>query len=332
MSKPRNEERRRATQRLAIGLALLGLLALASLFIGVADVSPQSLLDPQTRAVALEALFDSRVPRTFALILAGSSLAVSGVIMQLLARNRFVEPSTAGTVESAGLGMLLMLMVFPGAPVVVKSLVAALFALAGTALFLRLLRRVPPHAPLLVPLTGIMLGGIIGSLTAFIAFRFDMMQSLGAWRHGDFSVVIAGRYELLWLTFALAALAYLAADRFTIAGLGGDMSRNLGLNHRQTMSAGLVIVSMVSAIVVTTVGSIPFLGLVVPNLVSQIMGDNLRRTLPVIAMTGAALVLACDMIGRLIVAPYEIPVGTVFGVVGSAIFLHLLLRHATRAA
>lgn len=317
---------------LTAGLLVLGALAAASLFIGVADLTPARLADPATREAAMSTLMDSRLPRTMALLLSGSCLAIAGVIMQMLTRNRFVEPTTAGTTEAAGFGMLVMLLLFPGAPVVIKSLVAAGFACAGTAVFLRLLRAVPPGASLLVPLTGIMFGGIVGSVTAFIAHRYGLMQSLGAWRNGDFSVVISGRYELLWLTLVLSVAAYLAADRFTIAGLGGDMSRNLGLDYGKTMAVGLVIVSLVSALVVTTVGSIPFLGLVVPNLVSLAAGDNLRRTLPWMAISGAALVLVCDMVGRLIVAPYEIPAGTVFGVLGSAVFLYLLLGRSTRAA
>jgi ABC-type enterochelin transport system, permease component len=326
-----NESDRPQLLALAAGLGLVGLLACVSLFVGVSDVTPGRLLDPATREAALETLLWSRLPRTFALMLAGSALSVAGVIMQLLARNRFVEPSMVGTVESAGLGTLLMLLFFPGAAVMAKTLVAAAFALAGTALFFRILRAVPPHAPLLVPLTGIMFGGIIGSVTAYLAYRMNLLQALGAWRNGDFSLVIAGRYELLWLTLGATIAAYVAADRFTIAGLGADMSRNLGLDYGRARALGLAIVAVVTAVVVTTVGSIPFIGLVVPNLVSLAMGDNLRRTLPFVALSGAGLVLACDIAGRLVVAPYEIPVGTVFGVLGSLVFLTLLLRRTGHA-
>lgn len=95
---------------------------------------------------------------------------------------------------------------------------------------------------------------------------------------------------------------------------------------------GLVIVSVITALTVVTVGMIPFVGLVVPNLVARVMGDNLRRSLPWVAVTGALLVLACDIIGRVARYPYEIPVGTVFGALGSGLFLYLLLRDRPRAA
>ncbi|PZU20844.1 MAG: iron ABC transporter permease [Shinella sp.] len=311
-------------------LAVLVPLAILSLFTGVSNVSPATLFAGDARAAMV--LVESRVPRTIALILAGSGMAVAGTIMQMLARNRFVEPSTAGTVESAGLGILAVLLLAPGLPVFAKMLVAAVFALAGTLLFLAILRRIPLRSVLMVPLIGIMLGGVISAITTFFAYRYNMQQSLGAWMSGDFSAVLRGRYELLWFSFAMTVIAYIAADRFTVAGLGEDFATSLGLKYTSVMALGLGIVSMVTAAVVVSAGMVPFLGLIVPNVISMIMGDALRRTLPWIAASGAALVLVCDIAGRTINAPYEIPVGTVLGIIGSGFFLYMLLRRQSRAA
>lgn len=310
----------------AAAAILVAVLAVVSVFVGVGDVSPGALLGRNPDDRALQLLLVSRIPRTLAIVLAGMSMSVAGMIMQMLTRNRFVEPSTAGTAESASLGILTVTLLAPDIPVFAKMLVASGFALAGTALFLRILRAVPLRSVLIVPLIGIMLGGVISAITTFIAYRFDLLQSLNAWMTGDFSGVLRGRYELLWLSFALTAIAYMAAHRFTVAGLGEDFTTNLGLNYKAVMRLGLVIVSMVTAVVVVTVGMIPFLGLIVPNIVSVAMGDNMRRSLPWVALLGAGLVLACDITGRLIRYPYEIPIGTTMGVVGSALFLYLLLR------
>lgn len=311
---------------LILALLLALTLAIVSLFVGVSNVSLATLFAPDTSTDALRVLLVSRIPRTLALILAGSSMAIAGLIMQMLVRNRFVEPSTAGTTESAGLGLLTVTLIAPDTPIFGKMLVAAVFALAGTALFLRILRQVPLRDVLLVPLIGIMLGGVISAVTTFFAYRFDLLQSLGAWMTGDFSGVLRGRYELLWVGFLFAIAAYLAADRFTVAGMGRDFTTNLGLNYRRVMALGLTIVSLVSAVVVVTVGMIPFLGLIVPNVVSLMMGDNMRRSVPWVATLGAVFVLSCDIIGRTVRAPYEIPIGTVVGVIGSVLFLYLLLR------
>lgn len=301
-------------------------LAIVSLFVGVSDVSLATLFAPETSTDSLRVLLVSRIPRTLALILAGSSMAIAGLIMQMLVRNRFVEPSTAGTTESAGIGLLVVTLLAPETPIFGKMLVAAVFALAGTALFLRILRQVPLRDVLLVPLIGIMLGGVISAITTFFAYRFDLLQSLGAWMTGDFSGVLRGRYELLWVGFIFAIAAYLAADRFTVAGMGRGFTTNLGLNYRRVMALGLTIVSLVSAVVVVTVGMIPFLGLIVPNVVSLMIGDNMRRSVPWVATLGAVFVLTCDIIGRTVRAPYEVPIGTVVGVIGSGLFLYLLLR------
>lgn len=301
-------------------------LAVVSVFIGASQVSLLTLFSAHPDAMASQVLVVSRIPRTLALILAGMSMAVAGSIMQMLARNRFVEPSTAGTVESASLGMLVVALFWPGLPPFGKMLVASAFALGGTALFLAILRRIPLRSALIVPLVGLVLGGVISAVTTFFAYRYDLLQSMHAWTTGDFSAVLRGRYELLWISLALTVAAYLAADRFTVAGMGADFATNVGLNHRRMMNLGLVIVAMVTASVVVTAGIVPFLGLIVPNLVSLFMGDNLRRSLPWVALIGSAFVLLCDIVGRLVLYPYEIPIGTIVGVVGSAIFLALLLR------
>ncbi len=316
---------------LLIATALIAL-SLISLLIGASDMSPAALLWLEEGQHATQILLISRIPRTLSLILAGMAMAVAGTIMQMLTQNRFVEPSTAGTVESASFGLLIVSLLAPEASVIVKMLAAAGCALAGTALFLRILRLVPLRSVLTVPLVGIMLGGIISAITTFFAYRYDLLQSLNAWTTGDFSGVLRGRYELLWIAFALTILAYFAADRLTLAGMGGDFTTNLGLRYRSVVSFGLVIVSMVTATIVVTVGMLPFLGLIVPNVVSMMIGDNMRRSLPWIAALGAGLVLACDIVGRVVYYPYEVPIGTIMGIVGSGLFLVLLLKGRERLA
>lgn len=318
--------------RLILAILITIVLAVLSLFVGVSDVSLGTLLSSAPEDRPMQVLLISRIPRTLAIVLSGSAMAVAGLVMQMIVRNRFVEPSTAGTTESASLGFLVATIFAPGWPMMGKMLIAAAFALAGTALFLRILRAVPLRDQLLVPLVGIMLGGIIGAITSFFAYRFELLASLLAWTMGDFSGILRGRYELLWIGLGCGVLAYIAADRFTVAGMGKDFTTNLGLNYQRVMVLGLVIVSMVSAVVLVSVGSIPFLGLIIPNLVSLLVGDNMRRTVPWVAVMGAGFVLACDILGRVVRYPYEIPISVVVGVIGSAVFLLLLLRTRRNAA
>ncbi|MGY2083444.1 ABC transporter permease [Blastococcus sp. SYSU DS0539] len=326
------EGRRRGVRRWHVAVALLALVAasVASLFIGVSDLTPLDLLHPDEAQARV--FLVSRVPRLAAILLAGSAMAVAGLVMMSLTRNRFVSPQTAGTTEWVGLGIVVATLVFGGTSVLGKMLIATAFSLAGTFFFVWLLRRIVLTDMIVVPLIGILLGGVVSAAATFLAYRFDLLQSLDAWMNGDFSGVLAGRYELLYLVLAATVIAYLYADRFSVAGMGESFAINLGIAYTRVVTIGLVIASVVTAIVVVSVGSIPFLGLVVPNLVTLAMGDNLRRVLPVTALTGAAFVLVCDVLGRTIRYPYEIPVGTIGGVIGGVLFIGLLLRSRTRDA
>lgn len=314
------------------GLPLIAVLAVVSLFVGVSTLTPAALWHEGLSGRSGQILFASRLPRTLALMLAGAGMAMAGLVMQILVRNRFVEPSTVGTTEAAGLGILLVMLFAPDLPVIARMMVAAAFGLAGTVLFLAVLRAVPLRSMLMVPLMGILLSGVIGAVSTFVAYRYDFLQSLTAWMQGDFSIILRGRYEMLWLAAGMLVALYVAADRFTVAGLGKEVATSLGLNHRAVVWLGLTLVALISAAVVATVGNIPFLGLVVPNIVSLMVGDNTRRSLPLVVAGGALMVLACDIMGRVLIRPYEIPIGTTMGVIGSAVFLYLLLRGRGRVA
>jgi len=275
--------------------------------------------------------FVSRVPRLVAVLTAGMGMSVVGLIMQQLARNKFVSPGTSGTTEAAMLGVLTTMLLVPGWPILGKMAIAFAFALSGAFVFMAILQRAKFKDVIYVPLIGIMFGGIISSITGFFAYRHNALQSLGAYMFGGFNDVLRGRYELLYIAVPIVVLAYLFADRFTLAGMGHDFATNLGLNYYQVVNIGLSLVALTTAVVVLTVGSIPYLGLIVPNVVSIILGDNLRKTLPWTAITGALFVLICDVLGRVIIFPYEIPISLIIGVFGSIIFLWLILRRGVYA-
>jgi iron complex transport system permease protein len=272
--------------------------------------------------------FASRLPRTIALILAGSAFAIIGLIMQLLTRNRFVEPGTTGATDAAALALLAVLLTAPAMPLWGKAIIASIGALVGVMGFLALARRIPSRSSVLVPIVGILYAGVIGSVTMFIAYRIDVLQELLSWSIGDFSGIVRGRYEILFFAAAAAIIAWVAADRFTVAGLGDDTARGLGLNTRGVMMTGVVIIAVVTGILMVVTGAIPFLGLIVPNIVSRLIGDNMRRAVPLVALLGAALVLLCDIIGRVVRFPFELPISIVMGVIGGVVFLWLLVGTA----
>ncbi|MTV23124.1 ABC transporter permease [Staphylococcus delphini] len=316
--------------RLDVLIILLVIATCFSVFIGVSEVSPihiHHLTDEQQNI-----LLSSRIPRTVSIIISGSSLAVCGLIMQQLTRNKFVSPTTAGTMDWARLGVLIALIAFPEAHILLKLLFATLLSLFGTMLFMQILRRIQFKDVIFIPLVGIMLGNIVSSFSSFVALRTNAVQSIGNFMQGNFSIITSGRYETLYISVPLLILAFVFANQFTIAGMGKSFSVNLGLHYEKVVNIGLVIASMITALVVVTVGMMPFLGLIVPNLVSLFRGDHLKNALPHTAVFGALFVMICDVIGRLVIFPYEMTIGLTIGVIGSFIFIVMLMKGRSRNA
>lgn len=310
--------------RLSILIIIAIVLSGISLFVGATDISPMDLLDIHSEKT--EIFLISRVPRLLAIILAGAGMSIAGLIMQSLSRNKFVSPTTAGTLDAAKLGILISILLFPQASYMQKIIFSFVFALLGTLLFMRLLDRIKFKDVIFVPLIGIMYGNILSSITTFFAYQGDLIQNINTWLMGSFMLIISGRYELLFVSVPAIILAYIYANKFTVAGMGEEFAKNLGLSYKTVINIGLIIVAIISTTVLLTVGMIPFLGLIVPNIVSLYMGDNLKKTIPHTIVLGVAFLLACDIISRIIVFPFEVPVNVTVAVIGSAIFLIMLFR------
>ena len=305
-------------------ILLIIVLSVISIFLGVIDLSPKDLF--QLTEEQKEVLLISRIPRLVSILIAGASMSIAGLIMQQLSRNRFVSPTTAGTLDSARFGVLLSMMIFTAASPLQKILVSFTFALIGTFIFMKILEKIKFKDPVFIPLVGLMFGSIIESLTTFFAYRNDLIQNMTSWMQGDFSMVMSGNYEFLYISIPTLVIAYMYANKFTIAGMGEDFSINLGLNYRRVVNLGLIISALVTATVVLSVGVIPFLGLIIPNIVYIYQGEHLKNNLIHTALLGALFVLVCDIIGRAVIYPYEIPINLTVGVIGSGIFIYLLLR------
>ena len=303
-----------------VGLVVVGGLVAASLFVGQYDIFGAE--------DGAQMFLITRIPRTIALVLAGAVMAMCGLVMQMITQNRFVEPTTTGTTEWAGLGLLLVMIVAPGSPLVVKMIVAVITAFIGTSIFFAFLQRITLRSSVIVPIVGIMLGAVVGAVSTFIALQTDMLQSLGIWFAGSFTGIIQGKYEPLLVVIVVVVAVFVAADRFTAAGLGEEFSTNIGLDYRAVVLLGTGLIAIATGIVTVVVGNLPFLGLIVPNIVSMFRGDDLRSNLPWVALTGIALVTVCDLLGRTIIAPFEVPVSLILALVGAIVFIALIVRRS----
>lgn len=302
---------------------ILVVLSICSLFVGVLDIKLSDLAGGDVQQ--WEIFFISRLPRLLAILCTGIGMSVAGLIMQQLCMNKFVSPTTGATISSAQFGILLALLYMPSSTLWGRAIFAFVTAILGTWIFVWFIQRVQFKDVVMVPLVGIMFGNVIGGITNFLAYKYEMTQALSSWLVGHFSLVLRGRYEIVYLVAPLVILAFLFANHFNIVGMGKDFSRNLGVPYNLVLFMGLSIAAMITASIVVVVGSISYIGLIVPNLVAMFKGDKIRGTLVDTALFGAIFVLVCDMIGRVVIAPYELPIELIIGILGSIVFIGLLL-------
>lgn len=294
------------------------ILGIVSLFTGVYDIWGQE--------DGWDMFFITRVPRTIALMLTGAAMAMTGLVMHLITQNKMVEPTTIGTTEWAGLGLLTVYLIFPGPTLVLRMTGAILFSFIGTMIFFFFLRRVKLRSSLIVPIVGLMLGAVISSFSTFMALFFNMSQVIEGWFIGSFAAVQIGRYEYLWVIIIVTFIIFLYANRLTLAGLGEDVATTLGVNYNRLILLANALIAVAVGIVAAVIGNIPFLGLIVPNIISMIRGDDLRSNLPWVCITGMGTITLCDILSRVVNMPFEMPVSLILGTVGAVVFILILLR------
>lgn len=305
-------------------LLLLILLSILSLFIGVHSLSLKELI--QISPVEWLVLSTTRLPRTISVILSGATLSLSGLLMQQITQNKFASPSTIGTTSSARLGLIFALLFFPSATLLNRAIFAFGFAVLGTLLFIFLLDQIHIKNPVIVPIIGLLFGNTIASFGTFLALQQGIVQDLSSWLQGNFSLINSTNYHLIWLSIVSLILISLFVHSFSIMVLGKDVATELGVSYQALRILGIVIIAIGSTSVLLTVGQIPFVGLVIPNLVSIWKGDQFRENLFPVAVFGMIFLLLADIISRVLIFPFEIPVSVIVGMLGSVLFIYLLLR------
>ena len=253
---------RKTTVILAVVLLVL---SVVSLFVGVMDITPAALMSGDIEQ--LEIFLISRLPRLLAILCTGVGMSVAGLIMQQLCMNKFVSPTTGATISSAQLGILLALLFMPDSTLWSRAIFAFASAVFGTWIFVWFIQRIRFKDSVMVPLVGIMFGNVISGVTSYLAYKYEMTQALSSWLVGHFSMVLKGRYEIVYLVVPLVILAFIFANHFNIAGMGKDFSKNLGVSYNMVLIMGLTIAAMITAAVVVVVGSVSYIGLIVPNIV-----------------------------------------------------------------
>lgn len=336
---------------LLITLALLLIVAVISAGTGSIRLGPGEIFstlfgggDATSRAV----LFEIRLPRIVAGMLVGVALGVSGAVMQCVLNNPLASASTLGVSQGAAFGAAVGIIVFGGGvmetggdyvvqidnPYIV-TLCAFIFGSASTAVIVAISRLRRDLGPGALVLAGVALSSLFTGGSTLLQYFADDTQ-LGAlvfWTFGDLGSTNWDELRLLFIVDA-AALIYFLLRRWDYNALhaGSDTAASLGVNVRAVTLVGMVVCTIVSALAVSFVGIISFIGLVAPHAMRRFVGDDYRWLLPCSAAAGALLLLLADLVSRIVIAPVVLPVGAITSFLGAPVFLYLLLKGGGRRA
>ena len=300
-----------------------------------------SLLLGSTRASALEALGAAldgqlsngayrimvhvRLPRCCAAVLAGSALAVAGVIIQAVLNNAMAAPNIIGVNAGAGLAVTLLVALAPGAAASVPF--AAFFGALAACLCIYAIARHTGASRMTITLVGITISSILTAGIHLVKTLFpDSIYTTQAFRvGGSAGVSMAKLSPACWLIGLGLLVSLLLARDIDVLSLGEETAASLGMNVKLSRFLLLMLASLLAGSAVSFAGLLGFVGLLGPHIARRFVGSRHRFLLPFSAMGGAVLVLLCDLLGRVLFAPYEIPVGIILSFVGGPFFLALIL-------
>ena len=278
-------------------------------------------------ASAKSILVNVRLPRVLAALLAGGALAVAGTIIQAVLDNPLASPNIIGINSGAGLFVLIAASVFPSA-LWLPPLAAFAGALA-TALIIFGISLGASTSRLTVVLAGIAITSVFGAgMNTILIVNPDAYVGSSAFLVGGLAGVLMD--DLAWpAAYILGglAVALLSAGKLNIMALGDDTAHALGMNVGATRLAMLGLAAVLAGAAVSFAGLLGFVGLIIPHLVRFFVGHDNRIVLPLSAVCGAAFVVVCDLLSRVLFAPYEVPVGILMAFLGGPFFIYLILKN-----
>lgn len=326
--------KRRKTVLMPLVLCSLFLLFCSSLAIGATHIEAKDLLPillgEDTTSTSSRIVRFVRLPRTMAALLCGSSLALSGALLQKVLYNPLAGPSIIGVNSGAGLCTLLASAFFPH-----LTALASPFAFVGAlaaSLLVYTLARQSGSTRLTIILAGVAVSSLLGACTdALLTFKAETQMGrldflIGSFAHVSFSQIVqTSPYIGAGLLVAL-----LLGKKLHILALGDEVALSLGLEVGRTRFFALMSASLLSASVISMCGLIGFVGLVVPHMVRSLIDEDSPLFLYFTLLVGACITLGCDLVARTLFKPYEIPVGIVLSFLGSPFFLFLLFRNKNK--
>ena len=316
MTNKTNSKSNSRSRHIYIYILLFGLLITASflsVMLGSVYINPADILKcfftPDKTSVTYILIMNIRLPRMLGAIIAGMGLSVAGVILQGVMNNALASPNTIGVNSGAGFFVMLAMMLFPhsGYATSIASFVGALL----TTLAIYALAYMADSSRTTIILAGITVSSFLNAgINTIKLINTDITLNITSFLMGTLS----------------GLTSFILAKPLNILSLGDDYARSLGLNVPLTRFFLLVLSSIMAGLVVSFAGLLSFIGLIVPHICRTLFGSDARYLLPTSALLGASFVLICDIIGRLIAAPYELPAGIIMAFIGGPFFMYLLLK------
>jgi iron complex transport system permease protein len=324
------------TYRMSVLIVLL-ILLIGFVFLSICIGSSRMSLGDVFRHLFIEKestshriLLQIRLPRTTAAALVGCCLAVSGCLLQGIMGNPLASPNILGISSGAGLAVVVILILMPDYYFLVTP--AAFLGAFFTTFLVYLLAWKGGASPLRLVLSGVAVSSFLGAGSNTLMTLYpDRIQNVIGFMVGSLSQVTWADVNRLW-PYALFGFigANIMANRLNILQLGDETAVSLGLKTERTRWVFIVISSLLAAASVSIVGLLGFVGLIVPHLTRLIIGNNARYLIPGSALLGALLVVLCDLLGRTLIRPLELPVGIIMALMGAPFFLYLLRKGGVR--
>jgi iron complex transport system permease protein len=310
-----------------ICLFILGIIL--SLTLGAVYIRPlhvfQAMLKPQA-GINSNIVWNLRIPRTLLGVLAGSALAVSGSILQGILRNPLASPSILGISSGASVCAVLTLVFVPH----LSQHLPILAFLGGiiAAAFVYMLSWKDGIAVPRMILAGIAVSSFFNAVvTILIAYNGEKAQEAALWLIGSISTAVWKDVSSIWCYVIIALLlAVVTSEKLNVLILGDDIANNLGLQVEAWKMFFISISVLLSTSVVSVVGTIGFVGLIIPNIIRQMGFNNYRQIIILSIIGGSSLILICDSVGRWLFNPIEIPVGAITAFLGAPFFLYILRK------
>ena len=271
-----------------------------------------------------------RIPRTLSAIIAGSGLAISGLILQSVLNNALASPTIIGVNSGASLFTALATAFFP-ANLSIMPLAAFIGAFLATIVVYYVARKTGASRMTII-LAGVAVSSLVGAMTDTVLILFpDTVISRTSFIIGGLSGVTMNRLLMpgIIIFFSLITTFIFSYD-LNVLSLGDQTSKSLGLNVDKTRFLFIILSSLLSGSVISFAGLLGFIGLIVPHISRLIVGYDNRILIPTSVLIGSSFALFCDILARTLFAPYEVPVGIIMSFLGSPFFIYLLLNKKRR--